>query len=452
TEANGWSQTVTVPRLSAQGHTFTIKEIAVPGFSSTYETPATKDTDGDGVVDTITYVINNTYVMPQITVSGDIAWDKVPDGMTEPDMTVNLVLNDTVIDSVTVSAGVASYSFDELDRYDDEGNVLAYTVEVEDIADYDAVTTAPATDADGNIDIDITATGTFSYGALTISSTVTGEDAPADAEFTYTVTFDSTVSYPCTGSAAGTIKSGDKITLKNGESITISDVLVGVKFTVTQDEAESFVTSPASRKIEGVISAAPSVAAFSNAYNPPVVTGNLQITNKVTGENADTSLRFSFKVEFDAEGSYELRIYGAGETVPASGSTGMLGRLSITAAGARATTGTIKSGDTIQLAHGETAVIYGLPVGTAYKVTETENKAYRLTSTGASGTVSQDGAKASFINEKIKSSSGSEGPKTGDYSSDNGAAIVVMQVAMLAMLLCVFCMKKLRAQDESEQF
>jgi len=431
TEANGWSQTVTVPRLSAQGHTFTIKEIAVPGFSSTYETPATKDTDGDGVVDTITYVINNTYIMPQITVSGDIAWDKVPDGMTEPDMTVNLVLNDTVIDSVTVSAGVTAYSFDELDRYDDEGNVLAYTVEVEEIADYDVVTTAPATDADGNIDIDITATGTFTYGALTISNTVTGEDAPADAEFTYTVTFDSTVSYPYTGSATGTIKSGDKITLKNGESITIANILVGVKFDVTQDEAENFVTSPSTRKIEGVISATPSVAAFSNAYNPPVVTGNLEISNKVTGNNADTTLKFPFKVEFDAAGSYEYKIVNSKT---------------------KAVT-TVKSGDTIELAHGETVIIYGLPVGTTYKVTETNTHGYKMTSTGDSGTVSAEGSKAAFINEKNKSSGGDTNvPDTGDYGTGETVALYVMQIAMLAMLMCVYSMKKLRRNKETEQF
>jgi len=296
-------------------------------------------------------------------------------------------------------------------------------------------------------------------GALTISTEVIGEDAPANAEFSYTVTFDSTESYTYTGSASGTVKSGDKITLKDGQSITIANIVVGVKFTVTQDEAEDFTTSPASRKIEGAISTTPSVAAFSNTYekpavDQPVTTGNLTITNKVTGTGADQTLKFSFKVEFASEDSYELRIYGAGETVPASGSTGMLGRLSVSAAGARASTGTIKSGDTIQLAHGETAVIYGLPAGTTYKVAETEVKGYKLTSTGASGTVAQDGVKAAFINEKVStgsgSDSGSEGPKTGDYSSDNGTAVVMLQVALLASLICAFCIRKLRREETSE--
>jgi len=399
-------------------------------------------------------VLYGAWIDNTITVSGDIEWIDIPDGLTAPEVTIDLMNGTTVVDSVTVPGGDEGYSFENVPRYASVGGeAIAYTVSQRAAANYTTTYSTPVTDADGNIDIDITNTGDFAYGALTVSNEVIGEDAPADAEFTYTVTFDSTVSYPYTGAVSGTIKSGDRITLKDGESITISDILVGVKFTVTQDEEEDFVTSPASLRIEGVIASTPSVAAFTNSYELPVVTGNLTITNKVTGSGADKSLRFPIKVEFSADGSYELRIYGAGETVPSAGSTGMLGRLSITAAGARATTGTIKSGDTIQLAHGETAVIYGLPEGTTYKVTETDSKGYKLTSTGTSGSIAESGAKASLINEKVSSSgSGSEGPKTGDYSSDNSLAVcVVMQVAVLAMLVCVVCMKKLGRENEAEQ-
>jgi len=268
-------------------------------------------------------------------------------------------------------------------------------------------------------------------GTLTVSNTVIGEGAPVDAEFVYTVIFDNAEQYAYTGSASGTIKSGDKITLKGGEEITISDIPVGTAFTVTQNEVENFVTSPASRKIEGVIASTPSVAAFSNTYNPPVVTGNLEISNKVTGNDADTTLKFPFKVEFSAVGSYEYQIVGSKT---------------------RAVT-TIKSGDTIELAHGETAVIYGLPAGTTYKVTETDTKGYKMTSTGESGTVAENGAKASFINEKNKTSGGDTNvPKTGDDSTTEVVAIYVMKIAMIAMLLCVISMKKLKKQGETEQF
>jgi len=183
------------------------------------------------------------------------------------------------------------------------------------------------------------------------------------------------------------------------------------------------------------------------------VYGDLVITNKVTGTGADKNLKFSFKVEFSAAGSYSMSIYGAGETVPSSGSTGMLGRLSISAAGARAATGTVKSGDTIQLAHGETAVISDLPAGTTYKVTAVDTKGYKVTGTGTNGSVGEDGVKAAFISEKVSSGSSAEGPKTGDNTPDGSIAIVVMQTAMLASLVCVVCMKKLgRKDEETEQF
>ncbi len=287
---------------------------------------------------------------------------------------------------------------------------------------------------DGNIYIKIELAAPVHRGALTVSNTVIGDNAPADAEFIYTVTFDNADVYSYTGSASGTIKSGDKITLKDNEEITISGIPVSTAFTVTQDEAENFVTSPASLKIEGIISSTPSVAAFSNTYNsssvePPAATGNLEISNKVTGNKADTTLKFPFKVEFSADGSYEYKIVNSKT---------------------RAIT-TVKSGDTIELAHGETAVIYGLPAGIAYKVTETDTKGYKMTSTGESGTIAEDGSKASFINEKNKpSENDSSVPKTGDDSTAEVAAIYVMQFAMLAMLMCIYSMKKFRKNDETE--
>ena len=123
------------------------------------------------------------------------------------------------------------------------------------------------------------------------------------------------------------------------------------------------------------------------------------------------------------------------------------------AAGSRATVTTIKSGDTIQLSHGETAIIYSLPAGIDYKVTETDTKGYKLTSTGATGSIAEDGSKASFINEKNSKVAGdTAGPDTGDHSSTETAALVVMQIAIMSMLVCIICMKKLRHEDEAGRF
>jgi len=388
----------------------------------------------DLTLETTEVQVKVPYDKIKITVSGDLEWNNVPSGEDAPEVTVNLMLDGGVVDSVIVPAGTTEYSFADVSKFAADGTELAYTVELDEIPEnYEVSYGTPAADADGNITIDITSTyeEPITYGELTISNTVSGEDAPTDAEFTYTVTFDSTDSYSYTGSATGTIKSGDKITLKNGESVKIANIPVGVKFTVTQDEVENFVTSPASGKVEGVIAATPSTAAFSNTYEAPVVTGNLEISNKVTGNNADTTLKFPFKVEFSADGSYEYKI---------------------TNSNTRAVT-TIKSGDTIELAHGETVVIYGLPVGTTYKVTETNTHGYKMTSTGDSGTISAEGSKAAFINEKNKASGGdSNVPDTGDYGTSETVALYVMQIAMMAMLVCIISMKKLKKQNETEQF
>ncbi len=426
-ESNNWSQTVVIPRTSAEGHSFTINEVSLSDYSTSYDPPVAVDTDNDGKVDSITYGIKNTYIMPTITVGGSVSWDKIPAGKTEPDITLNLTVGDDVIDSVTVPAGTTEYAFSDLNRYDASGNVINYTVRVEDIDNYDTELSSPETDSDGNITIDIVNVGIFTYSSLTVSNKVSGEDAPADAEFVYTVIFDSEVEYPYTGSFSGSIRSGDKITLRDGESITISDMLVGAKFTVTQDKVENFVLTPSDGKIEGVISAVPSMAEFSNRFELPP-TGNLEITNKVIGNMADKTLKFPFRVEFETDGSYECIITGITRSTENN----------IT---------TIRSGDIIELAHGETAVIYNLPAGVSYKVTEIDRKGYKLTETGSSGTVAEDGSRAAFINEKNRSSS----PDTGDDSNAKTAAVFVMQLSMLAMLFCFFLAKRSSHKNDTEQ-
>lgn len=431
-EENGWSQKVTVPRVQSQGHTFRIEEVTTAGYNTAYADPLAEDTDGDDKADTVTYVIKNTYDMPKISVSGSISWEEVPAGMAAPEMTVNLLRGGEVIGTAVLPPAATSYTFADLDRYADDGTAVEYTVEVVKISDYDTAYVDAVTDADGNIVIDITNTGVFTYSTLSISNTVSGSDAPADAEFVYTVTFSSDVEYSYTGSYAGTIKSGDRIILKDDESITISDILVGVTFKVTQDKVKNFTTTPSDMTVEGVISSTPAIAEFANNFKLPP-TGNLEISNKVTGDAADKGLYFPFMVEFDDGGSYECRIISSDE-VSSSDADKVI---------------TIKSGDTIELRHGDVAVVYNLPAGIAYKVTETDTKSYKMTSTGVQGIISEDENKASFINEKNSSVLGdSDSPVTGDDDTVAVAAAIIMQFALLAMAACLYYTRKCQKDDE----
>ena len=429
---NGWSKKVTVPRTQSQDHTFRIEEVTVSGYSTSYADPVAEDTDGDSKADTVTYVIKNTYDMPKISVSGAINWADVPAGMTAPEMTVNLLRGGEVIGTVVLPPAATSYTFENLDRYADDGTPVEYTVEVDEIPDYDTTYANAVTDVNGNITIDITNTGTFTYGTLSISNTVSGSDAPADAEFIYTVTFSGDVEYPYEGSHTGTIKSGDTITLKANESITISDILVGVTFKVVQDKVENFTTTPSDMTVEGVISSTPATAEFANNFKLPP-TGNLEISNMVTGDAADKGLYFPFAVEFEDEGSYECKIISS-DAVSSSDAERVI---------------TIKSGDTIELKHGDIAVVYNLPAGIAYKVTETDTKSYKMTSTGALGVISEDENKASFINEKKSSVLGdSDSPVTGDDDTIAVTAAIIMELALLAMAACMYYTRKYQKDDE----
>ncbi len=428
--------TTTIARPEAAGHTFSIEQNAIPGYETTYSEPVSVDTDNDGEVDAVTYTVRNTYIMPKTSVSGDIEWVDVPDGETVPDITVNLMLNGKVVDTVEIPAGNPTYQFTNLDRYNADGTPAEYTVEVEAIPSYSTAYSDAETDEDGNRTISITNTGEFEYGSLTVRNTVVG----GDDEFTFTVTVGkkteapqavtyairraAAVQYPYSGTYSGTITAGEptEFTLKNGEYITIENMLVGVNYTIAQKAHPDYYTTPADLTASGAISADDTVENFVNSKIP---TGSLSITTKVTGSGADKNTIFEYKVTIDSEDSFQ---YTIGET-----------------------TGTLKSGDVLRLKHGETAVIVGIKEGTSYTVTQVADLGYKMTSTGASGKVTAQGITASFINTKEAASGGSNVPDTGDYSSGTREviAIYVMQTAMLMMLFCAWQMKRRKENEEA---
>ena len=65
-----------------------------------------------------------------------------------------------------------------------------------------------------------------SFGNLTITKTVISDLEDKDKEFAFTITLGVEGSY--TGSKNGTLKRGDTIFLKHNDSITISDLPIGV--------------------------------------------------------------------------------------------------------------------------------------------------------------------------------------------------------------------------------
>ena len=84
-----------------------------------------------------------------------------------------------------------------------------------------------------------------------------------------------------------------------------------------------------------------------------------------------------------------------------------------------AATGTIRSGDTISLAGGESITITGLPAGTQYTVTEADysGAGYTSTSTGAAGTISADTLQTASFTNDLSSAPGK--PGTSGNPADN---------------------------------
>jgi pilin isopeptide linkage protein/uncharacterized repeat protein (TIGR01451 family) len=105
--------------------------------------------------------------------------------------------------------------------------------------------------------------------------------------------------------------------------------------------------------------------------------GNLSISKSVDGEGADLTKQFVF-------------------TVTLTGTTGTYNYI-----GDGVPSGTITSGDTIALAHGQSITIVGVPKGTPFIVTETDYSGVGYTphNTGATGTIIVDETQeASFTN------------------------------------------------------
>ena len=227
---------------------------------------------------------------------------------------------------------------------------------------------------------------THPTGTLTVSKTVTG-GGNINALFTFRFTFSVDGAYPYAGSKTGTIGNGGSLQLKHGESVTIT-IPRNVAYTVIEDTVMSYVPTPADRTFRGTISATASRADFSNRFDEPYIpptptlTGNLTVRKSVTGDLGDRNKDFAFRITFNDAGSYFFT-------------------------GSRS--GTISSGDTILLRHGEYITIINLPAGISYSVTESGNSGYRVYTSGDVGVIAANRVSvAAFTNSRSKV------PPTGD--------------------------------------
>ena len=130
-----------------------------------------------------------------------------------------------------------------------------------------------ATNDKGTIDFDenkVVFTNTKNEGSLTIDKTVGGNSGETDRYFNFKVIlFDKDGNvlegiYNYTGSKTGTIKSGDIIRLKHGESITITGLPVGASYEVIELEANSDGYTTKITNGNGIIGLDGNISSFMN--------------------------------------------------------------------------------------------------------------------------------------------------------------------------------------------
>ncbi|MDY3003307.1 MAG: DUF5979 domain-containing protein, partial [Christensenella hongkongensis] len=215
-------------------------------------------------------------------------------------------------------------------------------------------------------------TNTFApLRSLTVTKTVTGEGAPDDTAFEFTVKVGDAAyaNQPYTlygadgNEIAGSYETSDegKLTLTAGQKAVFEGILAGLEYEVTETPNADYVTSQTGGK--GTISVNGSTAAFTNDYEPK---RNLEISKKVTaaeGLAAPEGDLFTFTVKIGgAEYKYkEYKLYDVADPgnpveIPGDHMTDNKGQLKLTA--------------------DQKAVFENLDVGTAYVVVESGKDGY----------------------------------------------------------------------------
>ncbi len=194
-------------------------------------------------------------------------------------------------------------------------------------------------------------------GKLSVEKKVAGTIGDPNELFTFELTFKDAQGQTLAGSfyyigsgvPDGTIASGGQVQLKHGQSITVIGLPEGTDYWVTELEANlnGYVTAPEGES--GTIdNEKTSEAVFTNTRND----GSLNLLKLVTGNAGEKDRAFTFTVRFYWNGVEDENTYDyVGNGVP---------------------DGTITSGDEIQLAHGQSITIKGVPEGTWYEVEEDE--------------------------------------------------------------------------------
>ena len=254
----------------------------------------------------------------------------------------------------------------------------AYKVEEINVPDYYEASSL----VEGTIQLqnnEVKIQNTYKTGKLTISKMVDGATAPADLAFTFDVTLsDRHAAYGIEGTS-DTVAPTGFVTLKAGESVTITGIPWGTQYKVVERENTSFRPNPENRTVQGNV-AEDSQAAFTNTY----LLGDLRITKTVVHETDFTPQQKRFEVIVTlspAEGAvlasaYDVSGAVVGEPAWSVSNGALTGEFTVEA----------------ELNSDAVFTIKGIPAGTTYAVSEAEATGFT-----ASITATNDNAVLSAI-------------------------------------------------------
>lgn len=224
-------------------------------------------------------------------------------------------------------------------------------------------------------------------GSLTLAKTVAGEGGDYNKKFEFVITFTpgegqelpGEFSYTGEGGAApGTLENGGSVWLSHGQKIRFQGLPDGTRYTVTEVEANQDGYNTTAIDAAGTVNGekADWDAVYVNTHRQAKV-GSLTLAKQVEGRGGDRTRKFTFRVVLRDASGEELT-----------------GEFPYTGVSGDAPSGTIRSGGTVQLSHGQKILIGELPYGTRYTVTEAEANqgGYTTAATAATGTISDSRA------------------------------------------------------------
>ena len=348
-----------------------------------------------------------------------------------------LHLNDAATVTLTESAQTGTFHF----RFYGEGSYLFEVKEVNSsipgvtydssifyvtvtvTADGEELTSAVSITKNGTPQKDTTITFYNSYGvkinvAVQAKKVLDGGEL-SDRQFSFTLVKDTSEDIDAVTSATQAASSNDA----NGNvTFTLSDLGVGTYKSImrevntgsrdiTYDDAEYKVVITV-KDVKGAPVATVEyfdanykklpegeVPTFTNRLNRY---GQLNVSNTVTGDGADQAKEFTFTFTFaetDEAFRYELQ-----SDASANGLNGGV-IAPLFAPGSTQTTGSIRSGESIRLRHGQSITIFGLPLGTEYTVKESDYDDYAVSHDGVAGNTAfgqvADMTRVPFVNKRI---------------------------------------------------